>query len=88
MQTPDDPNRAKDVGEAGRGLVPFAIMLAGFALAVAASGLSGLVGTIAGVVALIRREPKRWRPVIGLIVNVPVLLFVAFVVIAARAHNG
>jgi hypothetical protein len=63
-------------------------MLAGFALAVAASGLSSLVGTIAGVVALARGERHRWRSVVALIVNVPVLVFVAFLVIAARAHNG
>jgi hypothetical protein len=86
--TPDDPNRAKDIGEAGRGVVPFAIMLAGFALAVAASGLSGLVGTITGILALIRLERAVWRPIIGLIVNVPPALFFLYLVVMIAINGG
>src|SRR5262245_5532776 len=57
---PDDPNRAKDFGEVGKGFVPFVIMLAGFAAAVGVSWLSSLVGTLTGAIALIRRERKVW----------------------------
>jgi hypothetical protein len=87
MQPPDDPNRAKDIGEAGRGVLPFAIAAAGVAFAIIASGVSSLVGTLTGVVALIRRERSVWRPIIGLIVNVPVTLFVLFLIIVAQANH-
>jgi hypothetical protein len=85
---PENNNRAKDIGEAGAGLVPFAIALAGVGVAIVVSGVSSLVGTLTGVVAMIRREPKRWFAVIGLIVNVPVTVSVLFLILAVWANNG
>jgi hypothetical protein len=76
-------------GNGGYGpLVAIGLLLAGAALGAIAAGLSSLVGTVTGVVALLRGERHTWRPVVGLIVNVPVLLFVAFAAIAIRAGNG
>jgi hypothetical protein len=64
------------------------LLLAGLILSTLAAGLSGLLGTIAGVVALIRAEPKRWRAVVGLAVNGLIVAFVAFLFIVVRANNN
>lgn len=56
------------------------IVLLGAAAVVAVAGLSSLVGTVAGAVACARGEGHIWRPIAGLVVNAPVLLFVTYVV--------
>jgi hypothetical protein len=67
---------------------PLAILVAGGLLAVLVAGLSGLVGSITGGVALARKERQSWLAVIGLIVNVPITLSVLYLILAVRANNG
>ena len=69
-------------------LVSLLLVLAGVVFAGIVSGLSSLVGTLTGVVALIRGESHAWRPVVGLIVNVPVFALFAYTVIAVRMSSG
>jgi uncharacterized membrane protein YedE/YeeE len=64
------------------------LLIAGLIVSTLAAGLSGLLGTIAGAVALLRGEPKRWRAVVGLVVNAPIVAFVAFLFFVVRANNG
>jgi hypothetical protein len=86
-QKADRESNAPDNGGYGP-LVAIGLLLAGAAMGVIAAGLSSLVGTITGAVALIRGERSQWRPVVGLIVNVPVLALVTFAAIALRANNS
>jgi hypothetical protein len=86
-QKADRESNAPDNGGYGP-LVAIGLLLAGAAIGVIAAGLSSLVGTLTGAVALIRGERSQWRPVVGLIVNVPVLALVTFAAIALRANNG
>lgn len=64
------------------------IFVLGLLAAIAVAGLSGLIGTVTGIVALVRREGQSWRSVVGLLVNVPVVLFVLYLVVIARANPG
>lgn len=77
----DHIGRNNHNGWEGLGIVLLAVMAA-----VASAGLSGLVGSITGIVALARGEGQRWRSIIGLIVNVPVTLFVLYLIAVATNH--
>lgn len=67
---------------------PLALLIAGGILAVLVGGISGLLGTISGSVALIRREPIRWLAIVGLVVNIPVMLCVLFLFLFVRVNSG
>ena len=66
----------------------FLFIVLGVMAAVFVAGVSSLIGTLTGVVALLRGEAQQWRPVVGLVVNVPVTLFVLYLIVAMRANNG
>ena len=78
----------KDTSDPSHVWGPFAILLGGGIIAVFLSGVSGALGTLTGGVALARGESSTWRAVIGLIVNVPAVLFVLYLVAVVRASNG
>jgi hypothetical protein len=82
-QAEHDPNQ----GGWG-GLAAIFLLLLGVAFAGIVSGLSSVVGTVTGVVALVRGESHMWRPIVGLIVNAPVLVFVAFTAIVLWMNSG
>lgn len=67
----------------GNGWGGLLILLLGVAGIVVAAGLSSAAGAAAGIVALARGERAVWRPVVGLVVNVPVALFALYLVVAA-----
>jgi hypothetical protein len=69
-------------------LAAFLVVIAGLIFAGIVSGLSSVAGTITGVVALIRGERHMWRPIVGLVVNAPVLTMVAYTVVAAWLSGG
>ncbi len=70
------------------GLAGFLVVIIGVFFSAIVSGLSSLLGTLAAVVALARGERQTWRPIVGLIVNVPVLAVVAYTAIAIRSSTG
>jgi hypothetical protein len=70
------------------GLVAIGLLFVGVVAAAIVSGLSSLAGTITGVVALARGERRVWRSVVGLVVNVPVLLVIAYTLIVVWISNG
>ena len=70
------------------GLSAIFLVLVGLMFAALVSGLSALAGTITGIVALVRGEQSAWRSVVGLIVNAPIFVLVAFSAIVARVQNG
>lgn len=59
----------------------------GVMAAVLVAGISSLIGTLTGVVALARGEGQNWRPIVGLVVNIPVVLFVLYLVVVMW-HSG
>jgi hypothetical protein len=63
-------------------------VIVGGGVSVVASGLSSLVGSIAGGVALARGERRGWLAGLGLVVNAPVLLFAIYLVAMAFFNNG
>ena len=67
---------------------PLLAILVGVFLSATLAGLSSLAGTLTGVASLAHGERRAWRPVVGLLVNVPVLLTVAYAVIVHRMING
>lgn len=86
-QKADRESNAPDNGGYGP-LVAIGLLLAGAAMGAIAAGLSSLVGTVTGAVALLRGERHAWRPVVGLIVNAPVFLIVAYLVAVVRMNSG
>jgi len=74
-----DPNDPKDQGWGWLGR-----LVAGFVLAVAAAVVTGLVGSVCGVVALARKERLPWLGIVGLVVNGAVLV----ILLAAYLSNG
>jgi hypothetical protein len=83
-----EANQTADMHERDQFWRWLGLLLAGLIVSTLAAGLSGLLGTIAGAVALLRGEPKRWRAVVGLVVNAPIVAFVAFLFFVVRANNG
>ena len=59
----------------------------GVIAAVIVAGVSSLIGTLTGLVALARGEGQSWRPIVGLVVNVPVVLSVLYLVVVMW-HSG
>ena len=87
------PNRLvrredRDVGCNRDGWGGLGMFLAGLLIAFMVGGLCSAVGTITGIVALARGEGQSWRSVVGLVVNVPVVLFVLYVIAVTRQNNG
>jgi hypothetical protein len=78
----------KDTSDPSHVWGPIAILIAGGVFALFALGVSGALGTLTGGVALVRGESSTWRAVVGLIVNVPAVLFVLYLVAVVRANNG
>ena len=82
VKATNDPN------EQARAWAPLIIVFAGGITSLLASGVTSVLGSIAGVIALVRNEPKSWLATAGLIVNVPVALFAIFVFVMAQVRGG
>ncbi|VTR97157.1 unnamed protein product [Gemmata massiliana] len=67
---------------------PLGLVLAGGVLSIIAAGASSLVGSVAGTIALLRGERRIWRAIFGLVVNLPVLLFMLYMYVTAQMNNG
>ena len=64
------------------------LLLAGAIVSVFAAGITSLLGSVSGGVALLRRESKRWLSVVGLVVNLPILSFIVFLFAVVRMNQG
>lgn len=65
---------ANEPNEQARAWAPLLVILVGGFLSLLASAFTSVVGSVAGAVALARRERNIWLAVVGLIVNAPIAL--------------
>ena len=77
-----------DPNERARAWAPVVIVFIGGFVSLMASGITSALGTVAGVIALARHERKSWLATLGLIVNVPVMLFAIYVYAVTRPAQG
>jgi hypothetical protein len=66
----------------------FVVLVVGGVFAVLAAGVTSVLGTVAGAIALGRGERNGWLATVGLCVNAPVALFVLYLVVVVRANTG
>jgi hypothetical protein len=78
----------RDTHEQAKAWAPLIAVFLGAILSAIAVGVTSLLGTITGGVALARGERQSWLAVVGLVVNVPILAFVAFLVVLVQASRG
>src|SRR5205814_1110468 len=76
-----DPNDPRNQGWGWLGRV-----VGGVVLAVALAVLSGLIGTVSGIVALSRKERLPWLGIVGLVVNGAVLALLAVAYISSQTN--
>ncbi|MCI0700722.1 MAG: hypothetical protein L0241_06545 [Planctomycetia bacterium] len=51
-------------------------------------GITSFLGSLSGLLALVRGERSSWLAVVGLIVNGPILVFLLFVFAVMQANGG
>lgn len=69
-------------------LAVLGLLAAGGLLAIVVGGFTSLLGSLAGGLALARGERGAWRSAIGLLINLPVLLIAAFLVVMALLNSN
>ena len=82
VKATNDPN------EQARAWAPLIILLAGGIVSLLLAGLTSVLGSIAGVIALARKERSTSLAVIGLLVNVPVALWAIYVFVIGQPNAG
>lgn len=70
------------------GLASLGVLLAGVFFSSVMAGLSSVAGTVTGAVALIRDEANSWRAVVGMMLCVPVALFLGFATALAMLNRN
>lgn len=79
---------SNEPNEQARAWLPLLVIFVGGFIGLMASGITSVLGTIAGTIALARHEPKRWLATTGLIVCVPIALFALFVIATLKPNGG
>jgi hypothetical protein len=79
---------SNDPNERARDWLPVLVIFVGGFIGLMASGITSVLGTIAGTIALARHEPKRWLATTGLIICVPIALFALFVFASLRPASS
>ena len=78
---------ANDPNEQARAWAPLLVVMVGGFISLLASAVTSVVGSIAGAIALARRERNIWLAVVGMIVNGP-LAFLAISALAMLQAKG
>jgi len=78
----------KETNEQAKAWAPLGAFFATMIVSFFADAITSVLGIVSGLIALGRREQWKWLAVVGLVVNVPIVLFLVYMLAVVQMHGS